>query len=114
MPRQVTTSTMRTQIVLQEPTKTANSRGEMTKTWADWATVFAEATPTRARDIFAAGKEQIPVDTVFRIRYRSGVTSDMRISWRGDYYEIHGEPIDVDGRRMTLEIMGIKGVRDGR
>jgi SPP1 family predicted phage head-tail adaptor len=114
MPRQVTSGTMRTQIVLQSPSTTTNSRGEVLTTYADAATVWAEATPVRARDVFAAGKEQLPVDTVFRVRYRAGVTAAWRVRWRGDNYELHGEPVDVDGGRRTLELAAIKGVRDGR
>lgn len=121
MPRQVTPRTMRTQIVLQAAMGSINTRGEEVKTWADVATVYAEATPVRARDVFAvgyeslaAGKIQTPVDVVFRIRWRTGIGAGHRVLWRGDAYEIHGEPIDVDGMRTTLEIMAIKGVRDGR
>lgn len=115
MPRQVTPRTMRTQIVLQEKTETANARNELIATWADDVTVYAETTPVRARDQFAAGKEQLPCDVVFRIRYRTGISAKThRILWRGEPYELNGEPIDVDGMRVTLELMGIKGVRDGR
>jgi SPP1 family predicted phage head-tail adaptor len=113
MPRQVATRTMRTQITLQAPSVITNSLGEQIETWADEATVFAEATPARARELVAGGKEQLPVDVVFRIRYRE-VPANRRIRWRGDLYEIEGEPIDVDGRRLTIELMTIKGVRDGR
>lgn len=106
---------MRTQIVLQQKTETANALGELVATWADDVTVFAEPTPVRARDQFAAGKEQLPVDVVFRIRYRIGISAKThRVMWRTEPYELHGEPIDVDGMRTTLELMCIKGVRDGR
>lgn len=115
MPRQVTPRTMRTQIVLQDKTETINSRGEAIATWANDVTVYAEATPTRARDQFTAGKEQLPCDVVFRIRYRTGISATThRVMWRSEPYELSGEPIDVDGMRTTLELMAIKGVRDGR
>lgn len=115
MPRQVTPRTMRTQIVLQDKTETTNARGELVATWADDVTVWAESTPVRARDQFQAGKEQLPVDVVFRIRYRTGISAKThRVMWRSEPYELHGEPIDVDGMRTTLELMCIKGVRDGR
>lgn len=113
MPRQVTVPTMRTQIALQAPTVSTNTLGEQVPSWATEATLWAEATPTRARDVFAAGKEQLPVDVVFRVRYRS-IGAGRRILWRSQPYQIVGEPIDVDGRRQTLEIMAVEGVRDGR
>lgn len=115
MPRQVTPRTMRTQITLQDKTEAANALGELVPTWANDVTVYAEATPVRTRDSFAAGKEQLPVDVVFRIRWRTGITAGThRVMWRSEPHEIHGEPVDVDGRRTTLEISCIKGVRDGR
>ena len=115
MPRQVTAPTMRTQITLQVRTDAPNARGELVPSWADdVADIFAEATPVRARDVFAAGREQLPVDTVFRIRYRTGIAAAThRVLWRSEAYELHGDPVDVDGRRLTLELSCIKGVRDG-
>lgn len=114
MPRQVTPRTMRTQITLQTKSETTNDLGELVATWADDVTVWAESTPTRARDQFQAGKEQLPCDVVFRIRYRTGISAGThRVMWRAEPYELQGEPIDVDGRRTTLEIMAVKGVRDG-
>ena len=115
MPRQVAPQTMRTQITIQVATKAANSRGELVPTgWSDLVTVFAEPTQIRARDQFGGGKEQLPLDVVFRIRWREGITAAHRVLWRGDPYEIAGEPVDIDGRRLTLELNCIKGVRDGR
>lgn len=114
MPRQVEVQTMRTQIVLQTKTESTNELNETTWTWDDSVTLFAEAIPKRARDFIAATQEQLPVDVVFRVRWRAGITaSTHRVKWRGDCYSIHAEPIDIDGRRQTLEIMGIKGLRDG-
>ena len=49
MPRQVTPSTMRTQITLQTPTTTENTRGELGPSCADPVPVYAEAAPVRSR-----------------------------------------------------------------
>jgi SPP1 family predicted phage head-tail adaptor len=115
MPRQVTPQTMRTQIEIQVATKTTNARGELlASSWANLVTVYAEATQVRARDFFGGGKEQLPVDVIFRLRWRDGITAAHRVMWRGEPYEITGEPVDIDGRRITLELNCIKGVRDGR
>lgn len=114
MPRQVTPATMHTQITVQVQTATENTRGEIVPSWADLVTLYAEATPVRARDMFAAGKEQLPVDVIFRTRWRSGITAAHRVMWRAEPYAIYGEPVDVDGRRTTLELNCVRGVRDGR
>lgn len=114
MPRQVTPKTMRTQIVLQEKTETANALGEPAPTWADDVTVWAEATPVRAREYVAAGMDRLPVEVVFRIRYRTGISAAThRVMYRGEPHDIRGEPIDVDGMRTTLELMCVKGLQHG-
>lgn len=114
MPRQVTPRTMRTQIVLQDKTETTNALGERVATWADDVTVWAESTPVRAREYVAAGMDRLPVEIVFRIRYRPGISaSTHRVMWRGEAHDIRGEPIDVDGRRTTLELMCVKGLQHG-
>jgi SPP1 family predicted phage head-tail adaptor len=49
----------------------------------------------------------------FRIRYRAGVVETMRVVWNGQPHDITSV-IDVDSGKHTLELMCLKGVRDGR
>jgi SPP1 family predicted phage head-tail adaptor len=114
MARQAAPRQKRTMITIQARTDTPNARGELIPAWADLVDVWAEPTPIRARDFFGGGKEQLPVDVVFRIGWRAGITASHRVVWRDEPYEISGEPIDIDGRMRTLELNCIKGVRDGR
>jgi SPP1 family predicted phage head-tail adaptor len=88
--------------------------GEAAGAWAGVATVWAQAQPLRGREFFASGQMQQALDVRFRIRWRAGVLASMRVLWRGEPYEIVGEPINVDGARVVLELMCVKGVRDGR
>ncbi len=114
MGRQVTPRDLRERITLQVRTDTPNALNEPVASWSTAYTVFAEATPRRARDFIAGGAEQLPVDVVFRIRYIDGVSAAThRVLWRSDVYAIHGDPIDIDGRKATLEIMGVKGLKHG-
>ena len=99
-------------ITLQSRLPGQNVLGEATGSWADVATVWAQAQPLRGREWFAAGQMQQSTDVRFRIHWRSDVTQSMRLVWRGEPYSIDGV-IDVDGGRHTLEIMATKGIRDG-
>lgn len=91
-------------ITIQEYTETTNDYGETVKTWADVVTVWAEVRQQSAREIWQAGKVA-ETEKMFRIRYRSGIDSTMRVVYDGKNYEITGEPREI-GRRDGLEIQG--------
>lgn len=94
--------------------KGSNSRGEVTYTYQPLVTIWAQANPLRGRDFFAAAQAQSEVTTRFRIRYRTGLDSTMRVVWRGAFYDIVGLPIEVDGARKWLDLMTRTGPQDGR
>ncbi len=98
----------------QRATTVSNDLGEPVGAWADVATVWAKAEPLRGREFVAAAQLQQALDVKFTLRWRAGVTASMRLLWRGEPYEIVGEPIDVKGAQVKLELMCCKGVRDGR
>ena len=88
--------------------------GQASGSWSTVATVWARARPLRSRELFAAGTVQNITDVEFTIRWRSDVRSTWRIQWRGQAYEITGEPIDVDGQQQWLEILAASDVRAAR
>ena len=95
----------------QRSTAVSSDLGEPAGAWTTVATVWAQAQPLRGREFFASGQMQQTLDVRFRIRWRAGVGSEMRVQWRGDDYEIVGEPIGVDGARVTLELMCAKSTQ---
>lgn len=99
-------------ITLQQPAATVDALGQRTETWADLATVWAQAQPLRGREFFAAGQINSEAAVRFRIRWRSDVTGAMRVLWRTVPHAIVAEPVDVDGARHTLELMCSAGIRD--
>lgn len=99
-------------VALQQPATTVDALGQRVETWATVADVWAQAQPLRGREFFAAGQVQSEASVRFRMRYRSGVTSAMRVLWRDVPHAIVAEPIDVDGGQHTLEIMCSAGIRD--
>lgn len=107
-------SQLNQRIVIERRVKTENTRGEVTYTWEIFATVWAQANPLRGRDYFAAAQLQDEITTRFRIRYRTGIDSSMRVVWKGGYYDIKGQPIEVDGAREWIDLMCKAGPQDGR
>lgn len=114
MARQVTAAELRDQVTLQVRTAGQDAHGQESTDWTNLATVWAKTEPLRGRDFFAAGQMQSGVTTRFTIRWRANLTGAQRVLWRGTPYDIQGHPIDVDGRRQTLEMMCENGVGDGR
>lgn len=100
-----TGSDLNQRIRIERRDKSTNSRGEVTYDWAEVITVWASANPLRGRDYFAAAQTQSEVTTRFRIRYRTGIDATMRVVWKGGYYDIKGEPIEVDGAREWIDLM---------
>lgn len=98
-------------VELQQKSSTRALNGEEIVSWITVATVSAAVTQIGGREFFAAGQMQGTVDHRVNMRYRAGVTRDMRLLWRG-------APLDIvlvteKGRKSELELMCISGVRNG-
>lgn len=104
---------LRERITLQSPPTGRDSLGQRSGAWVDESTVWAAAWPLSSRELLAAGQIQSEVTVRFRIRYRSGVLPSWRVLWRGVPHAIVGDPIDVQGRKVALDLMCTAGIRDG-
>ena len=90
-------------ITIQRKTTTPNDYGELIETWVDLATVWAIYLPARGSERFAAQQQIAEIDTVFRIRYRQGVTAMDRIVYNGRTYDIKAV-VDMCGRKDGIEL----------
>ena len=90
-------------IVIEVNTPTRSPSGEKVDSWATLATVWAEVRPLRGKEFFDAAAVQSEIDTKFRIRFRSDLTTKMRINYDGNLYDIHS--IAELGRHAATEIM---------
>lgn len=100
-------------LTLQAPPAARDALGARTGDWTTQATVWGAAWPVSAREQLAAGQINSEITMRFRIRWRAGVLPSWRVLWRGVPYAIVGEPIDVGGERVALDIMAVAGGRDG-
>lgn len=101
-------------ITIQAPPSGRDALGQVTGSWTDVMEVWARARPVRSREIFASGTVQAVADVVFGINWVDGITSSMRVLWRGVPHAIVAEPADVDGGKHTLELMCTSGARDSQ
>ena len=67
-------------------------------------TIWASVEPLKGREFFAAQKENAETTVRITIRYRSGISPDMRIKYGDKIYEINAI-IDVEERHNELQIM---------
>jgi SPP1 family predicted phage head-tail adaptor len=74
------------------------------ETWQNIATIWAAIEPLRSREYFQAATVQSQNMIRFTIRYRKGITSEMRILYDAKPYDIQSV-IDVSGRHHQLELM---------
>lgn len=91
-------------IVLQTATYAANAVGEMVPTWSTLDTVWAEVVSLRGREYFAAAQVAEEEQLIFRIRHRTDVTLECRITYNNETYSI--QHIAELGRRQGLELIG--------
>ncbi len=79
---------LRNKIVVQTNTPTQSGSGALTDVWSTYATVRSEINPKGGREYFDAKQVNAEIDIIFNIRYYSGVTSKMRISWNSRTFDI--------------------------
>jgi len=99
-------------VTIQSKVVTRNSIGDEVVTWGAVAEAWARVEPLRGREWFAAAQEQSAVEYRVTVRYRAGITRDMRVMWRGEPLDVVSV-IDVNARRENLELMCMSGVRNG-
>lgn len=98
---------LRHRITIQQPTTSTNAQGGKVKTWTDVATVWAGIEPVSASESEENFQLEHEVSVRIIIRYRSDITSDMRIKFENRYYKILGI-INPDERNRELQIIAIE------
>lgn len=99
-------------ITLQTKSVTRAPNGEEVVTWTDVAVLWARVEPLRGKEWFAAAQVQSAVEYRVTLRWRSAVSRDQRVLWRGTALDIVSV-IDVGAGQENLELMCMSGVRNG-
>jgi SPP1 family predicted phage head-tail adaptor len=80
--------TLRERVAVQQATENRNRLGESISTWSTFAEVWASVQGVSAREFLLAGQQQVEISHRVKMRYLTGLTPQMRLSWRGRTLEI--------------------------
>lgn len=86
----------RTPVQLQHTTQTQSSTGEVTNTWATFATVLADVRSLKGSSFYGQQQDQAVTEAEIVIHFRDDVLSSDRVLIGADAYELTAPPIDVD------------------
>ncbi|MCR9240347.1 MAG: phage head closure protein [Rhodobiaceae bacterium] len=99
---------LRHRLVLEERISIPDGGGGAGESWTEVATLWAAMHQKSGREREAADRLGAHATTDFTIRYRSGVTTDMRFRLGARHFNIRSV-LDVDGRRRWLRCTCAEG-----
>ena len=103
---------LRQRVTIETPTESQSATtGAVSKTWATFATRWAEKLDLSGREFFAARQVNAETTTRWRLRFVSGITKKMRITHGGLVYAILSV-LQPDGRKIVSEVLTSEGVID--
>lgn len=91
-------------ITIERQTETVKPSGDVSKIWTPIAVVWAEIIQQSATEFFTGFGEAETGSIIFRVRYRSGITTADRVTYNGSAYGL--KEIKELGRYEALELRG--------
>jgi SPP1 family predicted phage head-tail adaptor len=95
---------LRTRLTLEAPSRAADGGGGASVTWDSVATVWASVRPAAGGESYALDRVAGKVSHEIVLRYRSGVTPEMRLRAGSRVFEIRAA-FDPDQRRHWLKCL---------
>lgn len=89
-----------------------NAVGEPDVAWTDYVPAYASIDPVTGAEPFMAQQQFPKVSHKVRIRYRSGVTADMRVVFGARYFDIKAV-LNWGERNRELLLLCEEGVNNG-
>lgn len=98
-------------ITIETPTATLDAAGQPIRTWATYGTASlpAKVEPVSGGEIVRGRQVSAETTIVFTIRYLTGVTTQMRVSWLGRTFGIV-RAYDPYGRQVEMRIEGKEAI----
>ncbi len=100
---------LRKRVTLQAESRTDDGAGGYALSWTDVATVWAEIAPLGGREAFAAHRLEARVTHRVRLRYREGITADMRLVMGSRVFNIRAV-LNEGERNRWLDLLAEEGV----
>lgn len=94
----------RNRVTFQKKEKAKDKEGNTVTQWVDQFTVWASIKGLRGRELIDAGAQAVKISTRIYIRYRPGVTHDMRITFGSRIFDIVNVN-NIEERNIEYEIL---------
>lgn len=100
--------TLKHQVVFQK--KTVSGKGiDRAGTWAVFCSAWASIRPVSASEIIKSGRKEMNISHRIKIRFRSGISSDMKIVYGSREFDIHSV-ININEANREIEILAAEVV----
>ena len=103
------TGRLRHRVKIQDYTESQNTFGETTKTWTDYATVWAAIEPVKGREFWESQQVNAEITTKITMRYLAGIKPKMRILYGIRIFEIDSV-INPDERNRELQLLVMENI----
>ncbi len=94
-------------ITFQAVTAAENSLGESVETFSTYKTLWAAIWPVSASEQIRSGQEGMNISHRIRVRYDSGITHGMRITYGSRTFKIRSV-INPDEKKAMLDILAVE------
>lgn len=94
---------MRERVGIWSQAQTIDAAGQITTTWTQIATTWARMTPMSATEVRLAGRDEGTRGYKMSIRYRTDITTNSRVTWRGRNFDVQGV-YDETEQRVFLHV----------
>ena len=92
-------------IVIESPSDLQNALGEYYSSWSTYYTCFASVSRFGGTEKLEAGKTTATNKVRFKIRFFDGINEDMRVLYKGRYYDIiEIQELDREGLWLTATV----------
>ncbi len=93
---------MNRRITIERLTETISASGDVTKAWTEIASTWAQLIQQSTTEFFTGYGEAETGSVIFRIRWRTGITTADRVTYAGTAYDI--KEVKEIGWRDGLEL----------
>lgn len=94
---------MRERVAIYSQAQTVDEVGDITTTWTQVATCWARMEPLSANQVELAGRDDAIRRYQMTVRYRTDITTNSRITWRGRRFDVQGVT-DPTEQRVFLTV----------
>jgi SPP1 family predicted phage head-tail adaptor len=81
---------MRERVAIYSQAQAVDVVGDITTTWTQVATCWARMEPLSANQVELAGRDDATRRYQMTVRYRTDITTNSRIMWRGRRFDVQG------------------------